>query len=65
MSDDVFKQTLIRHMCDDLPTLDDITKAERKDREHILNCVAISKGFTDWVDAYHRLLPVHDAGSQS
>jgi hypothetical protein len=42
-------------MCDDLPTLDEITKAERKDREHILNCVAVSKGFTDWLDAYHRM----------
>ena len=42
-------------MCDDLPVLDEITKAERKDRERILNCVAISKGFTDWVDAYHSM----------
>ena len=53
MTDHLFRQTLVRHMCDDLPTLDEITKAEREDREHLLNCVAVSKGFTDWVDAYH------------
>jgi len=56
MTDELFRQTLVRHMCDDLPTLDEITKAERKDREHILDCVAVQKGFGDWLDAYHEIL---------
>ena len=52
-----FKRLLVRHMCDDLPAFDDITISERKDREHLLDCVAVQKGFTDWLDAYHRFDP--------